>query len=264
MTEKPLISVLMGVYNCSSTLDEAVNCIINQTYTNWELIICDDCSTDNTYDLACKIAAKDSRIVVIKNNQNKTLAPTLNACLAIAQGQYIARMDGDDRCSPERFAKELNFLSNHPEYALVSCQMELFDKDGAYKTIIHSETPTTQELVKRSQFCHAGCMMKTEVMKELRGYDESLDYKRVEDYDLWVRLYSLGYKGYNLQEILYSMRDDRNAISRRSFRNRLNESKLKCKIIKIFSLSKKNYIYVILPIIKYFIPTFLYKRFHRK
>ena len=78
MNKEPLVSVLMGIYNCSDTLEEAVNCIINQTYTNWELIMCDDCSTDNTYEKALEIAKKDKRIKVIKNEKNITLAPALN------------------------------------------------------------------------------------------------------------------------------------------------------------------------------------------
>ena len=109
METRPLISVLMGVYNCADTLEEAVQCMIDQSYTNWELIMCDDCSTDNTLQVALSLASKDSRIRVLRNEENQTLAPTLNKCLDVAQGEYIARMDGDDICPPERFEKELDF-----------------------------------------------------------------------------------------------------------------------------------------------------------
>ena len=162
---EPLISVLMGIYNCADTLEEAVQCIINQTYTNWELIMCDDCSSDQTLEVAKQLAKKDKRIVVIRNKKNLTLAPTLNHCLKIAKGKYIARMDGDDLCAVDRFEKELNFLEEHPEYALVSCQMNLFDDKGIYRTINHVANPKKEDWVKKSQFCHAGCMLKASVLR---------------------------------------------------------------------------------------------------
>ena len=110
MKNRPLISVLMGIYNCAETLEDAVRCIMQQTYTNWELIICDDCSSDKTLEIALQLASKDKRIYVLKNAVNMTLAPSLNKCLSEAHGKYIARMDGDDVCALDRFEKELLFL----------------------------------------------------------------------------------------------------------------------------------------------------------
>lgn len=261
--ELPLISVLMGIYNCEGTLEEAVKCIMDQTYKNWELILCDDCSTDGTLKIAKKLAEKDHRIKVIQNDRNLTLAPTLNRCLSVARGEYVARMDGDDICSVDRFEKELDFLMEHPEYALVSCNMELFDKEGTYRTITYLERPLKQDFVKKSQFCHAGCMMRIEVIRQLDGYSESENRQRVEDYDLWIRMYAHGFSGYNLPEVLYSMRDDRNAFHRRTWKNRINEAKLKVEICRKFDLSMKHYIWSIIPIIKWIIPTRLYRMLHR-
>lgn len=93
---RPKISVLMGIFNCASTLEQAVLAIQNQTYDNWELILCDDGSSDNTYEVAQALAAKDSRIVLLRNVKNLGLNQTLNNCLVVATGDYIARMDGDD------------------------------------------------------------------------------------------------------------------------------------------------------------------------
>lgn len=259
----PLISVLMGIYNCEDTLEEAVKCIVDQTYSNWELIMCDDCSTDGTLQIAKKLAEKDLRIKVIKNDENLTLPPTLNHCLSVAVGEYIARMDGDDICSLNRFEKELNFLEKHQEYSLVSCNMDLFDKNGVYKTVLYKEKPLKHDFVKKSQFCHAGCMMRKEVICKLGGYSESANRQRVEDYDLWVRMYEEGFAGYNLQETLYAMRDDRKALSRRTLKNRINEARVKLYVCRKFKLSKKYYIYVVFPIIKYFIPTGLYNKMHK-
>lgn len=253
----------MGIYNCENTLEEAVQCIRNQTYSNWELIMCDDCSTDNTLKIAQRLTNIDERIKVIKNDKNLTLAPTLNKCLKLAKGKYIARMDGDDICSNDRFEKELNFLENNSEYALVSCNMDLFDKDGIYKTIFYLSKPLKKDFIKTSQFCHAGCMLRTEVMKKLGGYSEALNKQRVEDYDLWVRLYANNFKGYNLQESLYAMRDDRNALHRRTLKNRINESRVKFEICKNFNLSFKYYIWIIIPILKWIMPSFFYKIIHK-
>ena len=260
----PQVSVLMGIYNCADTLEEAVQCIIDQTYPNWELIMCDDCSTDNTLEIAQKIAEKDSRIKVIKNEKNLTLAPTLNRCLEAASGKYVARMDGDDVCDPTRFEKEIAVLEEHPEYAIVSCNMNLYDDYGIYRVIKYKEVPQKQDFIKNSQFCHAGCMVRTEAIKSVDGYSESMDYKRVEDYDLWVRMYKAGYIGYNIQEPLYSMRDDRNAFRRRTFDNRKNEVRVKKNIIKWFNLSKCNYIYILITVIKSITPNFIYKIVHTK
>ena len=260
----PKVSVLMGIYNCADTLEEAVDSIINQTFTDWELIMCDDCSTDNTLEVAQKIAEKDSRIKVIKNEKNLTLAPTLNRCIEVASGKYVARMDGDDICDPTRFEKEIAVLEDHPEYAFVSCQMNLFDNEGIYRVIEYKEKPQKQDFIKGSQFCHAGCMVRAEAIKAVNGYSESSEYKRVEDYDLWVRMYKAGYIGYNIQAPLYSMRDDRNAFSRRTFENRKNEIRVQKNIIKWFNLAKQNYIYILITFVKAITPSFIYKIVHTK
>ena len=97
------VSVLMGIYNCAKTLPQAVDAIRRQTYNNWELILCDDGSTDDTYLVAWELAAKDKRILLLRNEKNLGLNQTLNNCLAAATGEYIARMDGEDDCLPERF-----------------------------------------------------------------------------------------------------------------------------------------------------------------
>ena len=262
--DTPLISILMGIFNCEDTLEEAVECIVKQTYVNWELIMCDDCSTDRTLQVAQRLSEKDNRIKVITNEKNITLAPTLNHCLSIAQGKYIARMDGDDICAFDRLEKEIIFLEENPEYSLVSCNMDLFDSKGIYRTIIYLQNPTKQDLVKTSQFCHAGCMMKKEVMLKLGGYSESIERQRVEDYDLWVRMYAEGFKGYNLQETLYSMRDDRNALHRRTLKNRINETRVKINACYKFNLSFLNYVQAFTPLLKWIVPSFIYKIAHKK
>lgn len=264
MNPKPLVSVLMGIYNCADTLEEAVDSILAQTYTNWELIMCDDCSTDNTLEVAKKIAQKDSRIVVINNDKNLTLAPTLNNCLKIAKGEYVARMDGDDICDPTRFEKELNFLQQNQEFALVSTRMNMYDENGVFGVTTAKDYPCKEDLLKGPPFCHAGCMMKKSVLDQVNGYNTDKSVERVEDYDLWFRIYTAGYKGANLQEALYSMRDDRNAVKRRKMKYRINSFNIKRRVIKEFNLPKINYIFTIRPILLGLCPIFLYKFLHQR
>lgn len=260
----PTISVLMGIYNCASTLQEAVACIQAQTVSDWELILCDDGSADNTYALACHLAEQDSRIVVLRNEQNMGLAATLNRCLEAAQGEYVARMDGDDICPPQRFAEELTFLQSNPEYALVSGWMECFDEQGTYGTIRYMERPGFEDLARASQFCHAACMVRKEVLQSLGGYRTLPETIRVEDYDLWVRLYEAGHQGYNLQHVVYAMRDDRNAFRRRKFQYRINEAKVSCRAIRSSGMPLVTVRYPLMTICKGMVPSFLYKVLHRR
>ena len=111
MDKKPLISVIMGIYNCADTLDEALQSIVRQTYTNWEVILCDDGSKDGTIAVAQSYVDKyPDKFILLKNEKNMGLNYTLNHCLEAVRGQFVARMDGDDISVETRFEKEINFL----------------------------------------------------------------------------------------------------------------------------------------------------------
>lgn len=264
MEHTPLISVLMGVYNCADTVVEAVQSIIDQTVSDWELIICDDGSADDTYEVVRALAEKEPRIVLIRNERNMGLAPTLNNCLRIARGTYTARMDGDDICAPDRFEKELAVLEADPDCAVVSCDMISFDQDGVYGVSHYLEKPEKKDLIKRSPFCHAGCMMRREILLQLNGYSEAEAVRRMEDYDLWFRLYQAGFYGRNIPEALYSMRDDRNAFKRRKFRFRLQSTRLKWRIYLQFRPGIDAFPHVIAPVIKGLLPERLYSYLRRR
>lgn len=257
-THTPQISVLMGVYNCAATVEEAIQSIIDQTVTDWEFIICDDGSSDDTCEVVRALAEKEPRIVLIRNEHNMGLAPTLNHCLRAARGTYTARMDGDDICSPDRFEKELAALEADPGCAVVSCGMLSFDEDGVYGQSNYPEKPDKTDFFRMSPFCHAGCMMRKSVLLELGGYNESGEVERFEDFDLWYRLYKAGYYGRNLPEALYSMRDDRNAFRRRKMKYRLNVTKLSLKIYRDFKPGIRYFPGVVAPVIKGLLPEKLY------
>lgn len=261
----PKISVIMGIYNCSKTLPEAIKSILNQTVTDWELIMCDDGSKDSTYSIAEKYRdIYPSKIVLLKNEYNKGLNYTLNTCLQIAKGQYIARMDGDDICSPERFEKELRVFERHPEMAIVSTAMECFDESGVWGCITHPRYVGYKDFLYGTPFCHASCMIRKDAIISVGGYSESKWLLRVEDYHLWVKMYVAGFKGMNIDKPLYQMRDDRNAYQRRKFRYRLNEAYVIILAIKELRLPIYGFIYALKPIIVGLLPNGLYDLLHKR
>ena len=254
----------MGIYNCANTLEEAIESILTQTYQEWELIMCDDGSQDNTYEVATSFSKKYENIIVFQNERNMGLNYTLNRCLEKANGKYIARMDGDDISLPTRLEKEVAFLDQHREYAIVSTNMIYFDENGEWGKSNMLKFPQKEDLVKATPFCHAPCMVRREAYEKVKGYSVEKKLLRTEDYHLWFKMYLEGYRGYNLQEVLYKMRDDRTATQRRKFKYRLNEAYVKRLIMKNFDLPIKNIVYVVRPIIVGVMPTFLYEYLHKK
>ena len=244
----------MGIYNCEDTLREAVESILQQSISEWELIMCDDGSTDGTFELAKTLAASDSRISLVQNEHNYGLGYALNQCLKQATGVYIARMDGDDRCSPVRLQKQLEFMSGHTEFAICSTPMILFDETGEWGRTKLKEQPSKEDVVTGAPIHHAPVMIRREALESIGGYSTSSNTLRVEDVDLWIRLYYAGYRCYNLQEALYSMRDDRNAFQRRKYRYRINSTIIRLKGCQMMHLGIKSYLLSFLPMIVGLIP----------
>ena len=256
------ISVLMGIYNCAPYLQEALDSLYAQTYQDFKIILCDDGSKDETYAIAQKNAAEHSNIVLICNERNMGLNYTLNHCLEYADTEYIARMDGDDISLPRRFETEIIFLDEHPKYAVVSVPMIYFDENGEYRTGRGKGEVKAQDFIPGNPCCHAPCMARTKVFKAIGGYSVDDKLLRLEDYHLWFKIFAAGYKLYMLDEPLYKMRDDRNAVARRNWMNRRNEAYVKHIGYKMIGLPWWTQVYAIVPIIKYLMPKFIYNFFH--
>ncbi|HEY9660554.1 MAG TPA: glycosyltransferase, partial [Allocoleopsis sp.] len=126
----PQISVLMAVYNGSRYVAEAIESILNQTFTDFEFLIIEDGSTDNTVQILQDYANRDPRIKLIQNEQNIGLTKSLNKGLKLAQGKYIARQDADDVSLPHRFEQQIAVFAQNPAAVLVSCSLELIDATG--------------------------------------------------------------------------------------------------------------------------------------
>jgi glycosyltransferase involved in cell wall biosynthesis len=127
-TARPLISIGMPVYNCAATIAQAISSILNQTLTDWELLVIDDGSTDASGQIAASF--NDSRIVVRKETENKCLPVRLNECVRMARGKFFARMDGDDIAYPRRLQCQLEYLQSHAEVDLVGGWVVVFRSDG--------------------------------------------------------------------------------------------------------------------------------------
>ena len=257
------ISVLMGIYNCASTLVEALDSLYAQTYQGFKVILCDDGSTDDTYAVAKDYAAQHDNIVLLRNERNMGLNYTLNHCLEYADTEYCARMDGDDVSMPNRFEKEIAFVDQNRNYAVVSAPMIYFDEQGDFRTGCGHGKVTAMDFVYGTPICHAPCMARTRVIKEVGGYSVSKKLLRVEDYHLWFKVFAAGYSLYMLDECLYKMRDDRNALARRNWLTRRNEAYVKHIGYKMIGLPWWYQMFAIVPIIKYMAPTWVYRIFHR-
>ena len=258
------ISVIMGVYNCDSTIADALDSLFAQTYKQFKVIICDDGSTDNTYEISKKYANDHPNIILLKNNENKGLNYTLNRCLALADTEYIARMDGDDISLPTRFQEQVIFLDKNPKYTIVSSPMIYFDEEGDFKYGRNRiKMPSKFDFIYGSPFCHAPSMIRTSAIKKVGGYTVDKKLLRVEDYHLWFKMYANGYIGYNLNNPLYKMRDDKNAIKRRTFSNRINEAYVRYIGFKMLKLPFYYYIFILRPIIIGLLPKKLYTYLHR-
>lgn len=262
----------MAVYNSASTLRQAIDSIINQSYSDWELILCDDCSTDGTLRIAKEYEALYDNILVIKNKKNLGLPASLNQCIKYAQGDYIARMDGDDISLPKRFEVEMKVLEDHPEYSIVSCAMINFDENGDWGIQRKPEKPEKINFAYDSPVCHAPCIMRKDALIDVGCYTVRGDLRRGQDYYLWHKFYCKGYKAYNIQEPYYKMRDDKDAAARRgynmNFTQRIKRSlmfyRVKKEIIKNLKLPIKYRIFAFRPIVVALMPYRLYLFMHKK
>ena len=214
--DQKLISVIMSVYNGEKYLVQAIDSILNQTYQNFEFIIIDDCSTDNSSHILQEYAQKDSRIKIIKKEKNigiKGFIKNLNLGISIAKGKYIARMDADDISLPERFQKQVDFLENNPEITLVGAQLNLINEQNkitgeAIAALQHRDI--VKRITSQIQLFHPVIMFRK---------DQNIQYREkflyCEDYDLYLNLITQGKKLANINEKLLHYRILESSISRK-------------------------------------------------
>lgn len=249
------VSVIMGIYQCEETLKESLDSLIKQTFQDFEIILCDDKSSDRTYNVAKNYADKyPDKIVLLRNHLNKGLAHSLNRCLDHAQGKYIARMDADDRSVETRIEEQLNFLDRHPYFAMVGSTALLFNEESVWGYRKVAEFPTKHDFLFGSPFIHPTIIIRRTILKELGGYKVGKNTMRAEDYDLFIRLYIQGYKGYNIQTPLLYYRENIKTFKRRSYTYRFNEARIRYNGFKQLELFPLGYLYVLKPLIVGLLP----------
>lgn len=262
MMEK--VSIIMAVYNCEKTISRAIDSVLNQTYTDWVMIICDDGSCDGTFGIMKSYEEKyPEKFVLIKNDKNRKLPYSLNQCLRYVKTDLIARMDGDDWCQPTRLEKQVKFLEEHPDIDLVGTGVTVSDGKSRIASIIKTTMPTKETMLYSNAFSHATIMTYKRVYDALGGYSLDPAVLRVEDVDLWCRFLAAGYKGYNLQEELYVILENINAVKRRTFKARLNSARTRCRGYHLMGYKGVVCYKPYFLIFRAFIPTGIYKILHK-
>jgi glycosyltransferase EpsE len=250
----PLVSVIMGAFNCEGLLGASLDSMLAQDYRNIELVICDDGSSDSTFEVARDRAARDPRVAVLRNERNLGLPRTLNRCAAAAMGSYLARMDGDDLSRPDRLGKQVRFLEAHPEYDLCGSSIVLFDSRGAWGKIDYPERPDARSFLLRSPFAHPSVMFRASCLQAAGGYSEDPAVGRSEDYELFMRLYAEGRRGYNFQEYLLEYREDQVSVKRRKAKYAIAEARVRLRGFRRLGLLPGGFPYVIKPLVVGLVP----------
>lgn len=199
----PLVSILMPVYKTAPYLREAMDSMLSQTFTDFELIVLDDCSPDNAEEILDSYT--DPRIVRYKGEKNAGLSNVLNVGIGMARGKYIARMDSDDLSMPERLQIQVDYLEAHPDIDLVSVGMQLFGaKDEVW---LREQDPEKVKIIAlfHSPILHASSMWRRDSF-EKRGLRFRQEMVPAEDYDLWTRALVKGLRLVNLRQVLYKYR----------------------------------------------------------
>lgn len=254
---KVLISVVMGVYNQynKKALKDAVDSILSQSFKDFEFIIYDDGSCREVSNNIVQLSRMDKRIKIIGKEENKGLAFSLNECIYRANGKYIARMDADDISHPDRLMIQYDFMENHSEYQWCGCNTELFDENGVYGLRDMPICPKHRDYLKFSPYVHPTVMYRRELFDDNNGYKVSKETLRCEDYELFMRLTSMGYRGYNIQQYLFKYREDKASFRKRKFRYRINEARLRYRNYKeMHILFPTGWIYMFRPVIGGLVP----------
>lgn len=207
-----MITIITPNYNCERFIDQTIKSVLAQTYSDWEMIIIDDCSTDNSYQIALEYASKDSRIKVIRNEVNSGAAVSRNNALDIAKGEYIAFLDSDDLWESDKLEMQLKFMQeNNCDFCY--SRYDLIDENNA-------SLNKTAKIVKRLSYfkylhhCYTGCltvMYKYSITKDIRSFN----IKNNNDYGLFLQIVKRTKRAMGMNEVLAHYRIRKSGISRK-------------------------------------------------
>lgn len=246
MVQESLVSIVLPIYNGEKYMRESIESVINQTYTNWELIIIDDCSTDSTPDIAKEYAAKDERIQYYRNEVNLKLPKGLNRGFSLAKGDYLTWTSDDNLYLSDALQVMLETIIKH-KVGLVFAESELIDEEG--KVTGKYEVPADSFVQRSAIFrynCVGACFMYTrEVYEEIGDYDDTKFYS--EDYDYWFRVFAK-FPVYQVKRVLYQYRNHSQSLSNTLHDEVRSERSEKSMIENVYqfgklSLEEKYYYY---------------------
>ena len=200
--QEPLVSVLMAAYNAERTVREAVESVFHQEYSNWELLVVDDASSDGTPGILAELSAGEPRMKVFRNKRNLGFSGTRNRLLELAssQAEYLAVLDSDDLSYPKRLQLQVAFLQSNPEFAAVGCCLRILNAEG--RVIGRRDYPLAPSVIREQSLQvnpvpHSSLMVRHSIARQVGGYDSSLAC--CEDYDYIMRILERGEIG-NLTE----------------------------------------------------------------
>lgn len=202
----PLVSVILPCYNAEDFIEASIKSIMDQTYSNLEIIAIDDCSTDNTFSILQILSKNDNRIKILQNEKNAGLVSSLNNGIINAKGKYIARMDADDISLPQRIERQIKFMEQHVDVAL--CGSDYLTINSKNKEIGKISFPSENEEIKAAllftnAFAHPTVVIRKEILERCGPYEEGL--VPAEDYELWIRI-AENYKIANIPAYLLKYR----------------------------------------------------------
>ena len=226
MENKPLCSVVMSVYNGEEYLKEAIDSILQQSYVNFEFIIIDDASTDNSHEIIQSY--NDSRIIIIKNNENLFLARSLNKGIKIAKGDYIVRMDADDISMPNRLEKQVEYMEGNPNIGISGTCSEIIgfgSGNGIYSQENHI---IKYKLLYECHLLHPSIIIRSDIIEKHQLYYNET-YRKNQDYELFIRAIDVTNFG-NLTDYLIQYRQTKENIKREKYNQKENYINIQKKI----------------------------------
>lgn len=230
----PLISVLMPAFNSSSFISDSIESILSQTYSNFEFIIADDCSTDDTWEIIQKYAKKDKRIIALRNQKNLYIAGNRNVLIHNAKGKYIVWQDSDDISVNGRLKILVNFMESHPDVGICGSFLESFDDKGAkdIRKYAENDNDLRKNIFKMSPVAQPSAIIRKNILDQVGDYD--LNYPPAEDIDMSFRLGSISQFA-NVPKVLLKYREHTTSSSSRRLRTDIiNTLKVRAKYNHLF------------------------------
>jgi len=259
----PKVSVLMATRNGHKYLKEAITSILCQSFSDFEFIICNDHSSDDTAKIIEHFRKNDNRIKVFENEFPDGFTSALNYGLEHCEGKYIARMDDDDISHPDRLAIEAEYLDQYPMISIVSSNVNFFDSSGIYGRTSKINLPTNKDIWRGKIFTHPAVMFRKKNLSLVGQYSTSKDVTRIEDYDFWCKFYSYGLKGINLPNTLLDYREDHFSLKKRNAIRKVRLVKCMHKWRKRLNIPIYYDVFMVYELMKILVPQRLIGTYHR-